>query len=50
MVHVYLTIFVMALTTAFRDWMDQQDKLEKKARIPASGSSGKRLNRKMETN
>jgi len=23
-VHVYLTIFVMALTTAFRDWMDQQ--------------------------
>jgi hypothetical protein len=28
MVHVYLTIFVMALTTAFRDWMDQQDKLE----------------------
>lgn len=29
-VHVYLTIFVMALTTAFRDWMDQQDKLEKK--------------------
>ena len=30
MVHAYLTIFVMALTTAFRDWMDQQDKLEKK--------------------
>jgi len=29
MVHVYLTIFVMALTTAFKDWMDQQDKLEK---------------------
>ena len=29
MVHAYLTIFVMALTTAFRDWMDQQDKLEK---------------------
>lgn len=29
LVHVYLTIFVMALTTAFRDWMDQQDKLEK---------------------
>lgn len=28
LVHVYLTIFVMALTTAFRDWMDQQDKLE----------------------
>ena len=28
MVHVYLTIFVMALTTAFRDWMDSQDKLE----------------------
>ena len=28
-VHVYLTIFIMALTTAFRDWMDQQDKLEK---------------------
>ena len=28
MVHVYLTIFVMALTTAFRVWMDQQDKLE----------------------
>ena len=30
MVHVYLTIFVMALTTAFRDWMDTQDTLEKK--------------------
>ena len=30
LVHVYLTIFMMALTTAFRDWMDQQDKLEKK--------------------
>jgi hypothetical protein len=29
-VHVYLSIFVMALTTAFKDWMDQQDKLEKK--------------------
>ena len=32
MVHVYLTIFVMALTTAFRDWMDQQDKLELKGK------------------
>ena len=30
MVHVYLTIFIMALTTAFRDWMDTQDSLEKK--------------------
>lgn len=29
-VHAYLTIFIMALTTAFRDWMDQQDKLETK--------------------
>ncbi len=25
-VHVYLTILMMALTTAFRTWMDQQDK------------------------
>lgn len=32
MVHVYLTIFVMALTTAFRGWMDQQDKLEQKGK------------------
>ncbi len=27
--HVYLTLITMALTTAFRAWMDQQDKLEK---------------------
>lgn len=27
--HVYLTILIMALTTAFQTWMDQQDKLEK---------------------
>ena len=27
--HVYLTLITMALTTAFRTWMDQQDKLEK---------------------
>lgn len=27
--HVYLTVLVMALTTAFQVWMDQQDKLEK---------------------
>ncbi|MFH1096899.1 MAG: hypothetical protein V1749_05325, partial [Candidatus Desantisbacteria bacterium] len=26
--HVYLTILTMALTTAFRDWMDAQNKLE----------------------
>ncbi|MBU1683798.1 transposase [Patescibacteria group bacterium] len=26
--HVYLTIITMALTTAFRGWMDAQDKLE----------------------
>ncbi|WP_457553935.1 hypothetical protein [Desulfobacula sp.] len=32
MVHAYLTIFVMALTTAFRDWMDQQDKLKRKGK------------------
>ena len=32
MVHVYLTFFVMALTTAFRDWMDKQDKLERKGK------------------
>jgi len=25
--HTYLTLIVMALTTAFRTWMDQQDKL-----------------------
>lgn len=29
-VHVYLTVLLMALTTAFQTWMDQQDKLEKK--------------------
>ncbi len=29
LVHVYLTILVMGLTTAYRDWMDQQDKMEK---------------------
>jgi hypothetical protein len=28
-VHVYLTILLMGLTTAYRDWMDQQDKMEK---------------------
>lgn len=28
-VHVYLTVLIMALTTAFQAWMDQQDKLEK---------------------
>jgi len=27
--HAYLTIIMMALTTAFRTWMDQQDKLGK---------------------
>jgi hypothetical protein len=27
--HVYLTVLVMALTTAFQTWMDQQDKKEK---------------------
>ena len=27
--HVYLTLITMALTTAFRTWMDQQDKLGK---------------------
>jgi|MudIll2142460700_1097286.scaffolds.fasta_scaffold50460_1 hypothetical protein len=30
--HVYLTILLMALTTAFRAWMEQQDKLERKGR------------------
>lgn len=30
--HVYLTILTMALTTAFQDWMDSQDKLEKDGR------------------
>lgn len=28
-VHTYLIILTMALTTAYQDWMDQQDKLEK---------------------
>jgi hypothetical protein len=28
--HVYLTIVVMALTTAFQTWMDKQDKLARK--------------------
>ena len=27
--HVYLTVLLMALTTAFQTWMDQQDKKEK---------------------
>ena len=27
--HAYLTVLLMALTTAFQTWMDQQDKLEK---------------------
>jgi len=27
--HVYITVLMMALTTAFKDWLDQQDKLEK---------------------
>ena len=27
--HAYLSLIVMALTTAFRTWMDQQDKLDK---------------------
>ncbi len=27
--HVYLTLITMALTTAFRAWMDQQDRLDK---------------------
>lgn len=27
--HVYITVLTMALTTAFKDWLDQQDKLEK---------------------
>jgi hypothetical protein len=31
-VHTYLTILTMALTTAYQDWMDQQDKLEKDGR------------------
>ena len=26
--HVYLTVLLMALTTAFQTWMNQQDKLE----------------------
>lgn len=28
--HIYLTLIVMALTTAFQTWMDQQDKLTQK--------------------
>ncbi|MCD6585307.1 MAG: transposase [Desulfobacteraceae bacterium] len=27
-VHVYLTILLMGLTSAYQDWMDQQDKME----------------------
>jgi len=30
--HAYLTVLVMALTTAFQVWMDQQDKLELKGK------------------
>ena len=30
--HVYLTILVMALTTAFQVWMDKQDKLERQGK------------------
>jgi len=29
-IHVYLTVLLMALTTAFQTWMDKQEKLEKK--------------------
>ena len=29
LVHVYLTVLVMALTTAFQTWMVQQNKKEK---------------------
>jgi len=31
-VHTYLTILTMALVSAYQDWMDQQDKLEKDGR------------------
>lgn len=31
-VHTYLTILTMGLVTAYQDWMDQQDKLEKDGR------------------
>jgi len=31
-VHVYLTILTMALTVAYQDWMEQQDKLERKGK------------------
>lgn len=31
-VHTYLTILIMALTTTYQCWMDQQDKLEKNGR------------------
>ena len=30
--HAYLTIITMALTTAFRDWMDRQDKLARQGK------------------
>lgn len=30
--HTYLTIITMALTTAFRSWMEQQDKLEEQGK------------------
>jgi len=30
--HVYLTLVIMALTAAFRTWMDQQDKLAKEGK------------------
>lgn len=32
MVHAYLTILIMALTTAYREWMIKQDKLEQKGK------------------
>ena len=32
MVHAYLTILIMALTTAYRDWMIKQDKLDQKGK------------------
>jgi len=32
MVHAYLTILIMTLTTAYRDWMIKQDKLEQKGK------------------
>ena len=49
LVHAYLTILTMALTTAFRDWMIQQESLKTQVKIRVSGSSARKYVRKIQT-